>query len=227
MSETAEIPRLLTPTQKAWRLLRLLARPALARKLGTLVTDGYLAETGWVRSVCEAAVVDASGEPLPWLTLPCIDFLASRLKPEWTVFEYGAGASTLYFARRVKAVTAVEHDEAFAAGLRGRLPANAHLLVRAAGSTAYAQALAECAGPPELVLIDGVDREQCIAAALPRLGAATVLILDDAERSEYAPGVARLKAKGFRTIEFWGLTPGMVRKKCTMVFYRPDNVLGL
>jgi len=227
MSEAAEIHQPLTPTQKAWRTLRLLARPALARKLGTLITDGYLADTGWVRSVRDAAMVDAGGDPLPWLTYPCIAFLAPRLKPEWTILEYGAGASTRYFARRVKAVTAVEHDESFAAGLRGQLPANVRLLVRPAGAEAYALALAECATAPDLVLVDGVDRVECVEAVLPRLAPAAVLVLDDAERTEYAPAITRLQAAGFRSVEFWGLAPGVVKGKCTTVFYRPDNVLGL
>ena len=61
-------PPPLSPARKAWRFLRALARPALARKVGTLVTEGYLQRTGWVRSVEEDAVVDAGGEPRPWAT---------------------------------------------------------------------------------------------------------------------------------------------------------------
>lgn len=227
MSEASENHRPLSPARKAWLSLSLLARPALARKLGTLITDGYLADTGWVRSVCAAAVVDASGEPLPWLAFPFVDFLGPRLKPEWRIFEYGAGASTLYFARRVKAVTAVEHDESFAAHLRRQLPSNAQLLVRPAGSESYALALAECAAAPDLVFVDGVDRAQCIQAALPRLAPNAVLVLDDAERAEYTPAIDILKSRGFRAVEFWGLAPGWVKHKCTTVFYRQDNVLGL
>lgn len=227
MPNAADFPRPLSPAAKAGRFFCLLMRPVLARRIGTLVTDGYLARKGWVRSVLESAVVDDAGEPLPWLTYPCVDFLASRLRPEWNLFEYGAGASTLYFARRVKAVASVEHDEAFAAGLRERLPANANLTVRPAGSATYAGALAECGELPDLVLIDGVDRAQCIEESLRRLAPSAVLVLDDAERSEYAPSVALLKDAGFRSIEFWGLAPGLVSDKCTTVFYRPANVLGL
>lgn len=227
MPNAAEAPRPLSPAAKAGRFIRLLLHPALARRIGTLVTEGYLARTGWVRSVGDAAVVDAAGEPLPWLTYPCVDFLASRLKPKWRIFEYGAGASTLYFARRVQSVTAVEHDETFAAGIRGRLPANARLLVRPSGSAVYAGALAECHEPPDLVLVDGVDRAQCIEEALRRLAPGAVLVLDDAERGEYARSVALLKDAGFRAVEFWGLAPGIAAGKCTTIFYRSANVLGL
>ena len=227
MSDAPERPSTHSPARKAWRFLRLLARPAFARKLGTLATEGYLAETGWVRSVGTGAVVDAQGAPLPWAALPFTDFIAARLRPEWNVFEYGAGASTLFYASRVRMVTAVEHDEAFAAHLRPRLPANARLLVHALGTEGYAQAVRECVSAPELVSVDGRDRVRCVEAARSRLAPGGVIVLDDAERAEYAPALAGLVAAGFRPVEFWGLAPGGVERKCTSVFYRSDNVLGL
>jgi hypothetical protein len=227
MSDQPDPPRPLSPLRKAWGFLRLLARPALARKLGTLVTEGYLAETGWVRSVCTGKVVDAHGGPQPWATLPFIDFIRPRMQRHWRVFEYGAGASTLFFARHVAAVTAVEHDGEFATQLRPGLPAHARVWVHPAGSDAYAEALGECAEPPDIVSVDGQDRVRCIAAALPRLSATAVLVLDDAERPEYAPAKDLLQAAGFRPVEFWGLAPGRVERKCTAIFYRMGNILEL
>jgi hypothetical protein len=227
MSAVPEFPRPLSPPRKAWRFFRLLLRPAVARKLGTLATEGYLAETGWTRSVASGTVVDRQGAPLPWATLPFVDFIAPRLRSSWNVFEYGAGASTRFFASRVREVVAVEHDEGFAARLRPQLPANARLLVRARGSATYVAAVAECDPPLELVSVDGEDRVRCIDAALPRLAPGGVLVLDDAERPEYGPAVVALAKAGFRAVEFWGVAPGGVMRKCTSVFYRPDNVLGL
>ena len=69
----------LSPGRKAWLFLRLLSRPALARKLGTLVTEGYLARTGWVRSVITGEIVDEAGRPVPWMTRPFVDFITPRL----------------------------------------------------------------------------------------------------------------------------------------------------
>lgn len=216
-----------SPPVKAWRFARLLLRPALARKLGTLVTEGYLAETGWVRSVISHELVDAAGGAVPWMTQPFLDFLRPRIQPHWRVFEYGAGASTLFFARRTAAVLAVEHDAAFATELSARLPANAQVIVWPASSAEYAGGVAQMRPPPHLVCIDGRDRVRCVAAALPCLDPAGVLVLDDAERPEYAAAVVQLRQAGFRSVEFHGLAPGQVRRKCTAVFYRADNVLGL
>ncbi len=227
MSVEPDRPRPLRPAHKAWRFLCALARPAVARKLGTLATEGYLMQTGWMRSVASGAIVDARGHPLPWATLPFIDFITPRLRLAWNVFEYGAGASTLFFAARVRTVLAVEHDEKFAAGLLPQLPANARLKVHPVGSSAYVEAVTDCAAAPELVMIDGRDRVRCVQAALAHLAPGGVLVLDDAERAEYAPALAALADAGFRSVEFWGLAPGGVKRKCTRVFYRVVNVLDL
>lgn len=45
---------------------------------------------------------------LPWFSYAAIDFLRSFLQPEMSVFEYGAGGSTLFFAKRVRSVISTE-----------------------------------------------------------------------------------------------------------------------
>lgn len=227
MSNTAEIPRPLSPAVKAGRFLRLLLRPVLARRIGTLVTEGYLVRTGWVNSVLSGKIVGQDGEPLPWMTYPFIDFIGPRLNPRVQLFEYGAGASTLFFSRRVGQVLSVEHDRAFAADLTPRLPANARLLVRPADEDGYVRAVDEWAIRPQVVIVDGLRRIECAAFSRSRLAADGVLVLDDAQLPEYEPVHADMRAAGFRRLDFWGLAPGRVEHRCTTVFYRSENVLGL
>jgi hypothetical protein len=217
----------LAPGRKLLRFLRLCLRPRVARKLGTIATDGYLADTGWIRSIASDAIVDAAGDAQPWATFPFIAFIGPRLEKRWTIFEYGAGASTLYYARRVQRVVTVEDNAAFAARLRPQLPANVSLMIKDSSDSEYALAVNQCAPEPHFVSVDGNDRTRCVEAAIPRLAAGGVLVLDDAERAEYGAVSARLRESGFRSVEFWGLAPGIVFEKCTTVFYRPDNVLGL
>ncbi len=216
-----------SPLAKGWAFVRLLARIRFARKLGTLATHGYLAETGWVRSVLrEAATIDAAA-PLPWATYPYIAFIAERLRPELRVFEYGAGCSTLYYAPRVRDLVAVEHDAAFIRALTPHLPANAQVRHEPLHADSYVQAIAQAGAPFDLVVVDGRDRVRCAAAAVPHLSPAGVIVLDDAERDDYAPADRALRAAGFRRLDFWGLAPGVVGTKSTAVFYRPANCLGL
>lgn len=225
MSSAAEPRQPLSPVRKAFRFLRLLLNPALARKLGTLTTEGYLERTGWVRSVAGGRVVTSAGDAVPWMTYPFIDFIGPRLSTKLHVFEYGAGASTLYFSRRVGRVSAVEHDAAFAAQLRPQLPAHVHLQVHA--SADYITAVRQAGSAPHLVVVDGVERVACVQAAHSCLAPDGVLVLDDSERPEYAPARALMRAAGFRELDFWGLSPGRVEHRCTTLFYRHGNVLDV
>jgi hypothetical protein len=46
----------------------------------------------------------------PWMTYSAIDYLSRVLQKEHTVFEWGIGGSSLFFARRARSVISVEHD---------------------------------------------------------------------------------------------------------------------
>jgi len=46
----------------------------------------------------------------PWFSYAAIDFLESFLGPQMSVFEYGSGGSTLFFARRVRTVISTEDN---------------------------------------------------------------------------------------------------------------------
>lgn len=46
----------------------------------------------------------------PWLTFQAIDFIESNIHNIDKVFEYGGGASTLYFLGKTKELVTVEHD---------------------------------------------------------------------------------------------------------------------
>jgi tRNA A58 N-methylase Trm61 len=58
---------------------------------------------------------------IPWLTFPAISQIDSFLKPSMRVFEYGSGGSTLFFARRVREVVSIEHDDEWYTKLQKRL----------------------------------------------------------------------------------------------------------
>jgi hypothetical protein len=46
----------------------------------------------------------------PWITFPARYFLRRILTRDFRVFEFGAGGSTLFFAKRVKELVTVEHE---------------------------------------------------------------------------------------------------------------------
>jgi len=190
--------------------------------------EGALKDAGWFRSYRETAPVDRHGEPLPWVTYPFIDFLAERLRSGFDLFEFGSGNSTLYYARLVQSVTVVEHDREWYGAMLQKIPANVTLLYQEYSvAGAYSRTAEQSGKRYDLIVVDGRDRVNCCRNAVPALKDGGVVVLDDSERDEYREGHAFLKGQGFKEIPFWGMAPGLLYRKCTSVFYRVDNCLGL
>ena len=47
---------------------------------------------------------------IPWMTYRCIEFLEGAVTKESSIFEFGSGGSTLFFAERCGRLISVEHD---------------------------------------------------------------------------------------------------------------------
>ena len=196
--------------------------------LARLVRNGYLARTGWLRSVRLGKPVSANGDPIPWLTFPAIAFLESRVRSSMQIFEYGSGNSTLWWARRVAYVESCEHDPNWAQVVRPLLPNNAQLRLLALDQTTkYSTAAADAGRRFDIVVIDGHDRVNCARSCLQALKPDGVVIWDNSDREEYAEGYEHLQNLGFRRIDFNGLGPINAYSWTTSAFYRDLNCLGI
>jgi predicted O-methyltransferase YrrM len=188
---------------------------------------------GWHESLHRRTAVDANGEPLPWYTYPCIEWLATRLQPTDAVFEFGAGSSTLWYARKVEQVVSVEHDDTWFSRVAAASPPNAqaHLCNSdhdEVGELVPDQALSSYAGSIkryplnsfDVVAVDGLERMTCTWAALPHLKDDGLLILDNSDRQAYRPALEYLADQGFGRIDFFGFWPAAGFPGCTSVFAR-------
>lgn len=185
----------------------------------------YADYVGWVRSFMAKSPMGPDGAPVPWYTYPAIAFLEKRVHHDFRVLEYGSGSSTLYFAERAAAVVSIEDNREWYARIGQALPKNCEIHL---ATTDYADLPAKLQTDPfDLVIVDGIDRVECVAKGVPLLAGRGVLILDDSERAEYQPARESLSALGFRELPFWGVAPGMVYRKCTSLFYRSGNCLAI
>ncbi len=213
----------------------------MIRKIFTLVSDldttkallglrfeGYLHDLGWFNAFKNKMPVGQKMEPLPWVTYPFIDFITPRLNQTMDIFEYGAGNSTLYYAKKVKTVTSVEHDKGWFASLERTVPANAQLLYEALEYNGLYAAVALNTGRKyDIIIVDGRDRVNCAKKSLAALKPNGVLVLDDSERTDYVEVGNYYKENKFRHLDFWGIAPGLGYKKCTTIYYRDQNCLGI
>lgn len=200
---------------------------ALLTTIRLLRGDSHLNTSGWFRSALSNLPEDASGKPLPWYTYGAIAFLQARVDTTMTVFEYGSGQSTRWWAERVRQVVACEHHPKWFARMKPLLPANVDYQHHLLGEGGYAAAIGATHQKFDVVVIDGRERVECAKHTVEALNPGGVIVWDNSNRERYAEGYAFLAAQGFKRLDFWGMGPVNTDGWCTSVFYREGNLLGL
>ena len=173
-------------------------------------------------------VADLAQLDVAWWSYPAMrrvdEFLSAR--PEARVFEYGAGASTAWLARRAGKVDSVEHDAEFVAYVRELLadtpgvqlhavpptPATAATTIRSQRHGHadldfgdYVSTIDQVGGPFDLVVVDGRARVDAFRRALDHLKDDGVVVFDNIRRKRYWDVVSKLP--GLRIELLKGATP--------------------
>lgn len=134
---------------------------------------------------------------IPWFSYAAIDFLKEFVGPEMTVFEYGSGGSTLFFARRAKKVLSVEDNPQWFEWVSRRLEekglTNATLQLcefdfkNPVGfeSSAYFSALPD--RKFDIIVVDGSEewtqvRPICFERAEAHINTGGIIVVDDSWR---------------------------------------------
>lgn len=155
---------------------------------------------------------------IPSLALPAVCVLDEYLTKDMRVFEWGSGASTLFFAMRCELVFSVEHSSAWfdkvGTAMRHRgLKAFGYLKEPEKGYDPifgsqqpgydtvnfrqYVEHINDMTGfqgvEYDVILVDGRARCACLKAAQPKLKPGGLLILDDSARSIYQYAMAKIE----------------------------------
>jgi hypothetical protein len=121
---------------------------------------------GMARSLCNARIlayaqgqargeaVDAAGRPVPWYTYPAIEYLGQFDWRAASVFEFGSGNSTRFWAARAKRVCAVESDPDWHGALAAQAIPALEIFLRP-DKTGYVACLAEQRAKFDLIIVDG------------------------------------------------------------------------
>lgn len=213
---------------KVKSVIELCFRPKILNALLSQWHSGYLKDVGWFNSFEKLKPVDKNYKPIPWCTYPFIDFIEPRLNKNISIFEFGAGYSTLFFAERTKDVTAVEHNEFWYNQMKKNSPQNVELIFSQLDKEKnYSKILDAINKKFDIIFVDAEQRNECMINSIAHLSSEGIIVLDDSEREEYAEGISFLQNGGFRQIDFWGIAPECLYKKSTTIFYRPDNCLSI
>lgn len=214
--------------KKIKSILDLVRHPKQLSALLSLKEFGYLNDVGWFNAFSLEEPVDKKKQPIPWFTYPCIDFLSQRLNINLNVFEFGSGNSTLFFAKKVKSIYSVEHNTEWFNKIKTSLPDNSKLThVESNSSDQYIEPFKMGEEKFDIIIVDGIFRNECLIESINRLTEQGIIILDDSERNDYAKGISFLVNASFKRIDFVGIAPGLLYSKTTTIFYKSDNCLNI
>ena len=194
---------------------RLLRR--ISPKLGAAAATAEILwqKNGWWRSASQLRPVDHAGVPLPWMTYPAQAWLDLLDLKECRIFEYGAGWGTLHWARRARAVTAVERSAEWVEELRPMLPPNATLHGPLDGQEYIDDA--RQSAPWDVVIVDGRHRKECAQVAAQVLKPGGLIVLDNADW--FTDAADHLRSRGLTQVDFQGFGPCNAYTWTTAVFF--------
>ncbi len=158
---------------------------------------------GHKKSFLAKNAIDAEGKPIPWFSYPAVEYLKSLDLSSYSVFEWGGGNSSLFFAGMSKEVVTVESDPDWFKIINGNRGENQRLfLVDLENYVEYPKSLNQ---KFELVLIDGKKRAECARVGVQLVAERGFIILDNSDW--YPDTCAFIRSNGFEQIDFCGFGP--------------------
>lgn len=184
----------------------------------------------------------ANGLIYPWYVYPFLEKLATLDLSNATVFEYGLGQSTIWYANKAKAIYGVDEDQNWfnyvinqLAGLNGcrDTPSNLSCFPQDGSSMLkklYINEIYEAAKKQssfDIIVVDGLYRDECIIEAINFLKIEGLLIVDNWQQpSVWMPKLQTLKALSHLQSKVYTQTNPFHPDWQTAVFCRtalPDN----
>lgn len=123
-------------------------------------------------------------------------------------------------------VVCCEHDSEWYAEMKQKVGPNVQLELRRLDD-GYATFIEQFPRRFHIVVVDGRDRVDCIRHSLDALASDGVLLLDNSERPQYAPGIEYLIHHGLRRLDFEGPGPIVADRWTTTIFYKRENCLNI
>jgi hypothetical protein len=199
-----------------------------------------LYKKSWINSSRNGLSIDENNIPIPWYVFEAIEFLKNNLNKNHIIFEFGCGASTLFFASKVKKVVSLESNRRWFEIITSSLKnCGDFLLEKNYFSNSNCEIfLAEDALNQDeyqnfaqnysqknnikfdFLIVDSLKRFECAKNSFEAIKAGGYLILDDSERSNYQKIFDFLQKNNFSYQDFIGIAPAQLKIKKTTFFRR-------
>ncbi len=172
---------------------------------------------GFVEATNEGLAKDSQGNPLPLYTYPAIEYLQQFDYQTKRVFEFGAGASTLFWMARAKQVVSIENNPQWHQFVSQQTAENGNTSVLLAQGDSFPFTLADQQGDFDVIVVDGGGyRYDCAVQAVNKLAKGGVIILDNADWHHQT--AAYLKQQGLLQVDMTGFKPCESHTSTTSLF---------
>lgn len=178
------------------------------------------------RSMNEKVCVDRDGNPIPWYTYPAIEYLSQFDYHDKSIFEFGTGYSSMYWAKRAKKVISIEDKPEWFEKFSKEFKADNWQMRYCDEKAGYEDMIFQDKEKYDVIVVDGKRRAECAAAAVKVLNKGGMIILDDSDRintsKEYYNAVKNLREANLLQVDFYGFCPMNNYTKTTSIFFSRD-----
>jgi len=191
------------------------------QKNGEKILEILNKEYNYAESIRQRQSVDKIGEPIPWFTYPSIFFLDQLDLKEKTMFEWGCGNSSLYFANKVKHITSIEHNEEWYLKIKGQKKHNMDIKLCQLQDE-YVNSINATDEKYDVISIDGeiYSRYNCAINALAHLNPSGLIILDN---SDWLTNTSKLlRNNNLIQVDMAGVGPVNEYFWCTSFYFTRD-----
>jgi hypothetical protein len=170
---------------------------------------------GHLNSQESGMCVDKNGEAIPWFTYPTIEYLSQFDLTNLEILEWGCGNSSVYFSKRCKVISSVEHNAEWFELVKNKKLPNHHLILTSLDD--YPEKAKSFEKKFDIIIVDGERRHECIEVALELINAGGIIILDNSDRH---PDIGKkLRDNGYLEVDFHGFGPIGLTTWTTTLFF--------
>lgn len=165
---------------------------------------------------------DSTGDPIPWYTYPAIEYLRHLEMKGMSVFEFGSGNSTIWWAENALKVHSVEDNHTWFLKVQKRINKGRYSIKYdfKASTEDYLKAFD---GDYDITIIDGKFRSECVEKYLQNSNFGVMLIFDNSDR--YPLSIEKIRQTlQWVELDFHGFGPINGYTWTTSIFINPSEL---
>jgi L-rhamnose mutarotase len=206
-------------------------------------------KASWINSSKIGLTVNSKNDFIPWYCFDAINYLEKKITNSDNIFEFGCGASTLFFFKKKCRIISLETNKKWFKAIINLVLTNSdnikfspiindnyfkfnnleiYLIEDGLNNDEYQNFSINIANKKNIlfdyIVVDSLKRHLCCINSLDALKPSGTIILDDSERKNYQKTFDFFAKKNFLLHEFIGIAPAQLKLKKTSFFSKKSNV---